>query len=375
MLPNEKKIEKKLHDSENKLRAFFRSTPDASALLGQHFEVLAFSNSANELAENTYGKGLNEGDIFMDLVFPEVRPVIAKFLSKALLGETNQGEFPIPNIKTGRSIWWRSVFMPAYDGDGNILGVVANSTNINELKRGEIKLRKQFEELQKTNQELDRFVYSVSHDLRAPLASVLGLINVAEMESPSPSFKNYLVLMRSSINRLDGFIKDILDYSRNSRMDVQLERINFHKLIGEIQNNFKLINGAERLKIDVVIEDAVIFYSDRKRIEILLNNLLSNSIKYQDFQKEASIVFIHIVVSAEKAWIKFSDNGIGIEKKHLDKIFDMFYRASENSKGSGLGLYIAKETIAKLGGTLKVESEFGLSTTFEMTMPNSIPKG
>ena len=368
-----KKAEEKLRNSENKLRAFFRSMPDASVLLGRNFEILAFSDAGYDLNASTYGTELHEGDIFIDKIFPEVRPLIIEFVLKALNGEISKGEFPIPNIKTGHSVWWLAVFMPAYDSDGNIFGVVANSTNINDIKRAELKLKKQFEELQKTNHELDHFVYSVSHDLRAPLASILGLITVAEMERPAATFKNYLAMMRSSINRLDGFIKDILDYSRNSRMDVQPESINFHKLIGEIQNNFKLINGAERLKIDVVIEDTVTFYSDRRRIEILLNNLLSNSIKYQDFQKGSAFVFIHIVTSADKASIKFSDNGIGIEEKHLDKIFDMFYRASEDSKGSGIGLYIAKETIAKLGGTIKVESEFGLSTTFEITIPNSIP--
>jgi signal transduction histidine kinase len=191
------------------------------------------------------------------------------------------------------------------------------------------------------------------------------------MEEPAPAFKNYLAMIRSGINRLDGFIKDILDYSQNARREIQIEPINFQELITESQNNLSLINGADRLKTKIEIENTVPFNSDRIRIGILLNNLLSNSIKYQDHSKESSIVSIRIVTSAEKATIRFSDNGIGIEAKHLDKIFDMFYRASENSKGSGLGLYIAKETIAKLGGTIKVESVFGTSTTFEIILPNS----
>ena len=370
-ISDRKNVEEKLRNSENILRAFFRSTPDASVLLGKNFEILAFNLSAHELNENTYGTQLHDGDIFTDLIFPEVRPVVTEFIQKALKGITSEGEFPIPNIKTGRSVWWLAVFMPAYDKDGNIFGAVANSTNINEIKRAQIQLKKQFEELQKTNQELDHFVYSVSHDLRAPLASILGLINVAEMEEPSPSFKNYLVMIRSSINRLDGFIKDILDYSRNAKKEMQIGSINFQELIMESQNNLKLINGADRLEAIVEINDNVRFNSDRVRVGIILNNLYSNSIKYQDYGRKSSVVSIDIVTSAEKAFIRFSDNGIGIEGKHLDKIFDMFYRASENSKGSGLGLYIAKETVTRLGGTIKVESEFGASTTFEIIIPNS----
>ena len=139
----------------------------------------------------------------------------------------------------------------------------------------------------------------------------------------------------------------------------------------ESQDDFKLINGADRLEASVEINDKVAFNSDRLRVGIILNNLFSNSIKYQDYGKKSSVVSIHIVTSPEHAWIRFSDNGIGIEEKHLSKIFDMFYRASENAKGSGLGLYIAKETVTRLGGTINVKSEFGVSTTFEIIIPNS----
>ena len=361
-----------LRNSENKLRAFFRSTPDASVLLGKDFEILAFNSSANELTNSTYGIDLQEGVNYPDLIFPNVRPAIIEFLQKALKGETTQGEFPIPNIKTGKCAWWMTTFMPAHDKEGNIFGVVANATNIHKIKQTERKLTKQFEELQKANTELDRFVYSVSHDLRAPLASILGLINVAEMEKPSPSFKNYLALIRNSINRLDGFIRDILDHSRNSRLDINSEKIDFHELITETQTNLKAISGAERLSFELEIDAAVVFYSDRTRIGILLSNLFSNSIKYQDFRKDSSFVKVRVVTSVEKAVITVKDNGIGISEKHVSKIFDMFYRASENSKGSGLGLYIAKETITKLGGTIKVQSEFGSSTAFEIVIPNSI---
>jgi signal transduction histidine kinase len=151
---------------------------------------------------------------------------------------------------------------------------------------------------------------------------------------------------------------------------VLAEPIDFSELIGKVQSNFVAIPGHERLKVDVKIKDEIPFHSDPTRIEIILNNLFSNSIKYQDLRKDSSFIAIHIETTNEKSFIRFSDNGIGIQRNHLDKIFDMFYRASENSKGSGLGLYIAKETISKLAGSIKVESEFGAFTTFEITIPN-----
>jgi PAS domain S-box-containing protein len=362
-----------LRNSENKLKAFFRSTPDASVLLGRNFEILAFNSAANELVLNTYGREIVEGEIYTDLIFTEVRPLITQFLTKALNGETSQGEFPVPNITTGKSVWWLVVFMPAYDKDGAIFGIISNATNINEIKRAEQRLQRQFQELQKTNNELDKFVYSVSHDLRAPLASILGLINIAELENIPSSQKNYLEMIRGSVNRLDGFINDILDYSRNSRLTVLAEVVYFNKLVSRAQTNIMGTPGHERLKIEVNINNDVPFFSDPARIEIIFNNLFSNSIKYQDYQKDSSSISICIETTPENALIRFSDNGIGIESSHLGKIFDMFYRASENSKGSGLGLYIARETIAKLGGSIKVESEFGEFTKFEIIIPNVLP--
>jgi len=115
----------------------------------------------------------------------------------------------------------------------------------------------------------------------------------------------------------------------------------------------------------------VVFYSDRSRIGILLNNLFSNAIKYQDAGKISSFLIIDILTSSKEAIIKFSDNGIGIEENSLSKIFEMFYRATEEAKGSGLGLYIAKEAVTKLKGNIIVQSELSKGTTFEIRIPNS----
>jgi len=181
-------------------------------------------------------------------------------------------------------------------------------------------------------------------------------------------------MIKASINRLDGFIKDILDYSLNARKDLSFEQIDFYGVIGETQDNFKLINGSERLKVNIRLTGAGPFYSDRTRIGMLMNNLFSNAIKYQDFRKSTSTVSIQIGITQESATLQFSDNGIGIEAHHIPRIFDMFYRASDNSKGSGLGLYIAREAIHKLEGTIHAHSVFGEFTMFEMVIPNQAPK-
>lgn len=241
-----------------------------------------------------------------------------------------------------------------------------------DKKKAEEELKLRFEELQKTNYELDQFVYSVSHDLRAPLASILGLVNIAGYERTTPSTKMYLEMIRNNVLKLDGFIKDILDHSRNSRVEVKVEKINFLNILKDVQNTLQLLDGMDRLKISIRIDDTIPFYSDQTRISIILTNLLSNAVKYQDYEKENSYLTIDITTSAEGVTIRFEDNGIGIDEAHLSHIFDMFYRASEVSKGSGIGLYIAKETVSKLGGAIKVSSAYGQSTVFEVSIPNAL---
>lgn len=225
-------------------------------------------------------------------------------------------------------------------------------------------------ELQKTYHELDQFVYSVSHDLRSPLASILGLLNVAELEKPDTPTAPHLKRIREQVNRLDYFIKEILEYSMNARTEAHFEKIDFPFVIEEVKSNLKPLTEIDRLKLHLATSGNHEFFTDKARLEIILKNLLSNSIKYQDFKKNSCTISINVETTPAQSKIIFADNGIGIEKIHLTKIFDMFYRATEHAKGAGLGLYIVKEAVHKLGGRIKAESELGAGTVFEIVLPN-----
>jgi signal transduction histidine kinase len=228
------------------------------------------------------------------------------------------------------------------------------------------------EELRKSNKELDRFVYSVSHDLRAPLSSMLGVVGLCEMGSMDPFIQKNVSLLKSSIKKLDGFIIDILDYSRNSRLEINRQEIYFADLLTDICSNLKFMCGEDQRKVEVrtKIENGVTFYSDRSRLSIILNNLISNSIRYQNPVVADPFVEIFVTISAASADIQIRDNGIGIERENHEKIFNMFYRVSTQSVGSGLGLYIVKETVEKLHGVIDLESEPGKGTVFNIHLPN-----
>ena len=244
--------------------------------------------------------------------------------------------------------------------------------DITARKQAEDVIRKKNEELTKINAELDRFVYSASHDLRAPIASLLGLIQVARLETSMEGMDQLLKLQEKSLMRLDHFIRDIVDYSRNTRLQVEAIPIDFNLLMKNTFEQLHFMEHVEHIRKVVTVSQSCEFNSDPKRLEVILNNLISNAIKYSDTRKADPYLEIDVMVKPEMAEIIIRDNGEGIRPESLPKIFNMFYRASERSSGSGIGLYIVHEAVQKLGGQINVQSEFGVHTEFKLTIPGLV---
>ncbi|HEY9008905.1 hybrid sensor histidine kinase/response regulator [Ohtaekwangia sp.] len=240
-------------------------------------------------------------------------------------------------------------------------------------RRAESALRKQNDELVKINKELDSFVYSVSHNLRAPLMSVLGLVQLAKMNDKQADaiYDTYFDKIEQSIHRLDNTLKEILDYSRNARSEVKIERVYLQKLIEDMFERLHYMEGSDRIEKIVMVDEQWPFYSDPQRLSVIFNNLISNAIKYRSPREDHQFIRIHIAVNATKAVIDFEDNGIGIPPELQTKIFDMFFRATELSEGAGLGLYIVKEAVDKLHGTIRVASTTTRGTLFHLEIPNN----
>ncbi len=233
-----------------------------------------------------------------------------------------------------------------------------------------IALQERNEDLSKINSELDRFVYSASHDLRAPIASLLGLIEVARLEVTMENMGRLLDMQQKSLERLDHFIKDIVDHSRNTRLQVESEEVNFKNIIEGSFEYLQFMENADRIKKNIIVEQSEPFFTSPTRLEIVLNNLISNAMKYADLRKTDPSIEVRVKTNLKTAEIRIIDNGEGIPTDAKPKIFDMFYRASANGVGSGLGLYIVKEAIQKVGGTIVVYSEPGKGTEFVMEIPN-----
>jgi len=242
-----------------------------------------------------------------------------------------------------------------------------------ERKQSDKAIREQNDELVKINRELDSFVYSVSHNLRAPLMSVLGLLNLAKMNDNKEEMNQYFEMMEHSIQKLDHTLKEILDYSRNARKEVDLNVVDIREVMQDCIERLLYMEGSEKVTKTMDISENSPLYCDAYRLLVIFNNLLSNSIKYRDPKKSENYVHFDIKIGKDLLTIRVQDNGIGVSDDFLPKIFNMFYRATERSEGAGLGLYIVKETVQKLGGDVEVQSEFGVGTTFDISIPNKVP--
>jgi signal transduction histidine kinase/ligand-binding sensor domain-containing protein len=224
--------------------------------------------------------------------------------------------------------------------------------------------------LTKVNAELDRFVYSASHELRSPLTSVLGLVRLARTEE-SGNINEYLDHIESSVMRLDSFIKDIIDYSRNTRLENFRKKIDFDAMIRGILEDISYSKNFTKISTSFENKLSSDFYSDDKRLKIAFSNLINNAVKHHDPSRVEN-PYVNIILTSSDVGIivEITDNGPGIEKEYQDDIFKMFFRATVRSEGSGLGLYIVHEIIQRVSGTIELSSTFGVGTSFILKLPN-----
>ncbi|HEY5919058.1 MAG TPA: two-component regulator propeller domain-containing protein [Chryseolinea sp.] len=233
-------------------------------------------------------------------------------------------------------------------------------------------LQRTIKDLNKTVFELDRFVYSASHDLSAPLKSIRGLVELINIEKDPVTVLQYSTHIKNTVLKLETVIRSMVDYARNTHALVKAEKFCLKEIIDEVVSEVSFWPEAANIRyINLVPEDITIM-SDKARIKIVLLNLVTNAIKYSDRNKESSWLRFEYTSIENGCQLTVTDNGIGIRKEYLDKIFKMYFRATETSKGSGLGLFIVSEVIDKIGGNISVESEFGVQTKFEVLIPDKM---
>ncbi|WP_394773041.1 PAS domain S-box protein [Flavobacterium sp.] len=366
-----KLAQKELKKSEKKYRYLFDNNPMSMWVI----DLVTFKFlDVNKMSILQYGYSREE---FLSMTALDIRPENDK---NNFIQSSNTSKINKTNYNRGK---WNHL-----KKDGTIVPVeiIAHdimyegfparlilSNDITDRTKAEANLEKRNSQLIKTNSELDRFVYSVSHDLRSPLTSILGLLSFIETESQDKDTLKHAEMIRSSVNRLDDFIKNILSYSRNKRTGLEVEKISINETVFDIIDSLQSMSEAKGIRYEIEIKEQQPFYTDSLRFNTIVENLISNAIKYHNKDESGRYIKIIGYSDHEKLHFTIADNGIGIDPSYHKKIYEMFFRLSGKKDGSGIGLYIVKDAIEILQGSIEIESGKGTGTTFIITLKNLKP--
>jgi len=241
---------------------------------------------------------------------------------------------------------------------------------INERKLIEEKLIQSQLSLKEANNELEAFIYKAAHDLKGPLTSSRGLINLAMDAKNSDDVGQYIGMIKTSLDKLDNILLSLHEVAIIRQGNVLLKKIDIENNLKDIVNSFKGYNNFDRIKINIDSKLTRPFHTDKLLIQTIFRNIIENAIKYSRMNIETPYINIFIEEEGMYNVIRVKDNGIGISAEHHSKVFDVFFRATEMSKGTGLGLYIVKNAINKLEGKIEIAtSKLHEGTTFNLFFP------
>lgn len=319
-------------------------------------------------------------DLFKYSDFDEINMVLMnKFFSRGIQWDfiykklDNHGSLKNERVefknKFGNSFWGLLTASSLSDNQENLF-YDCLITKVSEGVTTQELLAQKNAELEKTNAKLDRFLYSTSHDLRSPLTSVMGIINLMKMEENTDLMNEYIHQILVSSQKLDRVIKDMTSFAINTHQKVVSKHIHFENLINKVLLKFESEEKFKNIDFIININEQLPFYGDPERLENIFFHLIRNAILFTDKNKDNPYVRTEVIVYSTRVLIEIIDNGIGISRKYINNIFEMFYRGTEMSQGHGLGLYLVKETLSKLKGKIQVESELGHGSIFHIDIPN-----
>jgi PAS domain S-box-containing protein len=359
---SEKKItEARIKKNETLFSQLFQNVPMAVVMLDENGKVFQVNGGFEQMFG--YERGELKGRNLNDFIVPDELRNEGIDLNNLITANQVVSIETIRRHRSGKTVNVILCGVPVML-DNKTIGIYGVYVDITDRKNVE-------EELKIRNTELDNFVYKVSHDLRAPLSSILGLVNLSKLPGNTDNPLDYIEIIGQKVAALDHFISDVLSHSKNLKMEVSIMQVNLQTIIDQTFTDLGYLEGARDIRKNIKIE-GIEFYSDHWRISEIFRNLISNAIKYRQLSNSDSEVSIKIHIDHLRADISFADNGIGITEENLNRIFEMFYRATEQSDGSGIGLYIVKNAVEKLGGQITVASKPDRGTRFNIILPNRV---
>jgi len=229
-------------------------------------------------------------------------------------------------------------------------------------------------ELTKAKNIIDQFVYSCYHTMRGPLKSISGLVYLMKNTAPSDRENNilYLESIEKTVAKMENLLTGLEQFITDSKKKLSTRAIHVENTVTEILDDFADVIRDNHIHVTLDIRQSTPFLNDGTQFAMILSHLISNAIMFQDNDKPTHRIRIEAEIKPRRLDLKITDNGIGISAKMIPDIFLLFFRGSERSKGSGVGLYIVNETLKGLGGKISVKSKLHHGSTFSITIPNLV---
>lgn len=325
------------------------------------FELLTGAQSSSMIGKN------------LEVLFPDqFREEAMNMIRKATAGERlDVVEIPILRTNgTVRTVLWNSATLFAPDGK-TILSTIAQGQDITERKQAELALQEYADNLKRSNEDLERFAYVASHDLREPLRMVTSFSQLLEqnykgrLDADADEFIGYIV---EGGRKMDALVNDLLEFSRITSRGKPFEPTDMNAVLGEVKKSLSI--SISEHNAQVTTGPLPTIKVDHSQMVLLFQNLIANAIKFHD--DTVPRVSVHAVQRGNEWVFSVKDNGIGIDPEYHEKIFELFQRlhSRHDYPGTGIGLAICKRIVERHGGRIWVESEPGKGSTFSFTIPD-----
>ena len=357
-----KRLEKERDQSEAKFKSLVDVMNEGLIMVDNEDRIQYVNKKFCELVG--YKESHLLGKVAHEMPWVEVEAdVIKSRIEERKKGNSGSYELPYVN-KYGEKKWVQVSGAPVHDEQGLVVGSIAVNTDITELKRAQRTLKSK-------NEELATLLYRISHDLRAPVCSLLGLIELVKREEKYGECLAQIEMMGGCAENLDSILHDLFEILQITHKEIVTKPIEVRSMVMVVIKSLENLPNFKHVNFKIKIPKDLRYTGDVLSFRSIVQNLLSNSVNYCDWQTRMPVVNVtaHHVNSIVN--INISDNGKGIQKIEQPKVFDMFYRSSPNSMGTGLGLYIVSKSVEKLGGTVKLTSEFRKGTDVTIVLPET----
>jgi PAS domain S-box-containing protein len=363
-----RKDEQRLLKSEANLRTIFDNTNVGYVLLDKNFNIVSFNQRAYSEVKKETGEILSEEKNFLDFLQEERKEFLQNKRDLILKGKKANYEISYPQAD-GSLAWYKVSFLPVYSNNKNLLGLIITTENITHRKNTELEKEKMSSDIMQHNKNLEQFAYIISHNLRSPVANIMGLSNLMQNtpDMNKADFNRCLDGLALSVRKMDNTIIDLNNILQvKNGVNEKKEIVKFSALVKNIKIDIQDLIKKENIEIKTNFINENEFFTIKSYLNSIFYNLISNSIKYRDPERSALIEII-AKKNNGKLLLVFKDNGLGIDLKTFQsKIFGLYKKFHPNIEGKGLGLYMVKTQVEILGGKINVYSEVDKGTEFQI---------